>query len=355
MIGTTLKVGMDTSRVTRGLSKISRGFGAFSKQVGIGATRRVGEKMTDLAGRLAMAIPGTIRDTAEYISNLDSLRMKTGMSAQELILLEEKMRLAGVETSDTSDAISNLAEKLYEARTEGGSAKEALNDLRFAATEFEDLSLDEAFDKIGKRVAKMGKHEIPKMTWALAQIFGGDVGMELVKAFRNYEEVTNDAITNTVAMRELVGREGLVGDIDKFNDSMGRFRMLKMQMGIGIIDALTAGTGKQFLDDMFNVLQNDVLPVIMEITKKFGDFIGKIRESGDPLGAIAESLKGISKSIGKSIADGFRESLGEMISPGAMIKGLFKGKTAMGTLDSREAIQLLAKIERKLPVEATFS
>lgn len=346
---------MDTSKVTRGLSKISRGFGAFSKQVGIGATRRVGEKMTDLAGRLAMAIPGTIRDTAEFVSNLDNLERKTGMSAQQLVILGEKMRLAGVETSDVSDSISNLAEKLYEAQTEGGTVKKALNDLGFSAYDFKNKRLDESFEMIGKSVATLSDDQLPKMTWALAQIFGGDVGMEMVKLFRNYDEATRKATLNTMGLNQQLGEDGIIGRVDEMADAMGRFQMFRMRVGLGLISTMEKVFGRGYMDKFFDFLNNDVVPVVLFIAKKFGDFIQSIRESGDPLKAISDSLGNIAKSIGKSIGDGFRESLGEIANPKNILKGFLGGKTASRQESLAETNRLLASILEKTPGEAVFS
>ena len=356
MIGTTLKVGMDTSRVTRGLSKISRGFGAFSKQVGIGAARRVGERMTDLAGRLVMAVPGAIRDTANYVSELSDLSVKTDMSVQSLVELQEMFRVSGVQASDTTRVISQMADRLYEARTAGGMAKEALNELGFSAQDFKDKKLDESFFMIGKRIAEIAKHgDMQKATGLAAEIFGMKGGAELLKFFGDMDANIIKAQQNVKGLVFDLGEEGLVGSIDAFADAMGRFEMFRMRLGIGLINTLEKTFGAGYLDKFYDFLNNDVVPVVLQIAKTFGDFMQSIRESGDPLKAISDSLGNISKSIGKSIADGFRESLGEMISPRAMLKGIFGGKTASRQESLAETNRLLASILDKTPGEAVFS
>ena len=50
-INTTVKVGFDGTAVKSGLKNIGGMFGKFSKEVGIGATRKVGELGTDLLGK----------------------------------------------------------------------------------------------------------------------------------------------------------------------------------------------------------------------------------------------------------------------------------------------------------------
>lgn len=346
---------MDTSAVTRGLSKISRGFGAFSKQAAIGATRRVGEKLTDLAGRLVMAVPGAIKDTANFVSNLSDLERKTGMSAQQLVVLGEKMRLAGVETTDVSDSISNLAEKLYEAQTEGGTVKKALNDLGFSAQEFKNKNLDESFEMIGRKVETLSDDQLPKMTWALAQIFGGDVGMEMVKMFRNYDEFVSEATHNTKGLNEQLGKEGVVGRVDDMSKAMGRFQNFRMRLGLGLIDTMEKIFDVGFMDKFFDFLNNDVVPVVLNIAETFGNFVKEMRESGDPLKVIAESLKNLGTMIGEAIANGFKASMGDMFKLPELPK-LFGGggRTAMGGGDS-EVIKYLASIDRKTPVEPTFA
>ena len=356
MIGTTLKVGMDTSRVTRGLSKISRGFGAFSKQVGIGAARRVGERMTDLAGRLAMAVPGAIRDTSDYVSTLSDLSVKTGMSVKSLVELQEMFRVSGVQASDTTKVISQMADRLYEARTVGGMAKEALNELGFSAQDFKDKKLDESFFMIGKRVAEIAKSgDMQKATGLAAEIFGMKGGAELLKFFGDMDANIAKAQNNVKGLNLDLGEDGLVGSIDAFADAMGRFEAFRMRLGIGLITTMQKVFGEGYLDKLYDFMNNDVVPVVLHIAKTFGDFIQKIRESGDPLKAISDSLGNIAKSIGKAIGDGFRESLGEIASPRNLIKGLFGGPTAGRQESLGETNRLLARILEKTPGEAVFS
>ena len=356
MIGTTLKVGMDTSRVTRGLSKISRGFGAFSKQVGIGAARRVGERMTDLAGRLVMAVPGAIRDTADYVSELSDLSVKTDMSVKSLVELQEMFRVSGVQASDTTRVISQMADRLYEARTVGGMAKEALNELGFSAQEFKDKKLDESFFMIGKRIAEIAKNgDMQKATGLAAEIFGMKGGAELLKFFGDMDANIIKAQQNVKGLVFDLGEKGLVGSIDAFADAMGRFEMFRMRLGIGLISTLEKTFGAGYLDKFYDFLNNDVVPVVLQIAKTFGDFIQSIRESGDPLRAISDSLGNISKSIGKAIGDGFRESLGEIANPKNILKGFLGGKTASRQESLAETNRLLASILEKTPGEAVFS
>lgn len=353
MIGTTLRVGMDTSRVTRGLSKISRGFGAFSKQVGIGAARRVGERMTDLAGRLVMAVPGAIRDTADYVSTLSDLSVKTGMSVKSLVELQEMFRVSGVQASDTTRVISQMADRLYEARTVGGMAKEALNELGFSAQDFKDKKLDEAFFMIGKRISELP--DMQKATGLAAEIFGMKGGAELLKFFKDMEPNIEKAKKNIAGLNFDLGEEGLVGRLDSFADAMGRFEAFRMRLGIGLISTVQKVMGDNFLDQFYDFLNNDVVPVVLHIAKTFGNFIKDIRESGDPLKAISDSLGNIAKSIGKAIGDGFRESLGEIVSPKNILKGLIGGPTAGRQESLAETNRLLARILEKQPGEAVFS
>lgn len=353
MIGTTLRVGMDTSRVTRGLSRISRGFGAFSKQVGIGAARRVGERMTDLAGRLAMAVPGAIRDTADYVSTLSDLSVKTGMSVKSLVELQEMFRVSGVQASDTTRVISQMADRLYEARTVGGMAKEALNELGFSAQDFKDKDLDEAFFMIGKRISELP--DMQKATGLAAEIFGMKGGAELLKFFKDMEPNIEKAQKNIAGLNLDLGQDGLVGRLDSFADAMGRFEAFRMRLGIGLITTMQKVFGENFLDKLYDFLNRDVVPVVLHIAKTFGDFIQKIRESEDPLKAISDSLGNIAKSIGKAIGDGFRESLGEIVSPKNLLKGLIGGPTAGRQESLAETNRLLARILEKQPGEAVFS
>lgn len=355
MIGTTLKVGMDTTAVSRGLSRISSGFGRFARTIGRGAAERVGHRMTDLAGRVALAIPGTIKDTADYVSTLSDLATKTGMSVKSLVELQEMMRVAGVQTSDTTKAIGQMADRLYEARTIGGEAKRALNDMGFSAQEFKNKKLDESFYMIGKRIAEIAGNDQQRAFGLMGDMFGIRQGGELLKLFNDFETAQAQMLNNTKTLTGQLGDAYVVDQLDKLADAMGRFETLRMSMGIAMIESLEKSFGPRWMDNLFDFLQNKVLPVVIKIIEYVGNFIERIRKG--ELG-IGNMFAGIAESIGKGIAKGFQDAMSELnpikkLDPRSWFGG---GTTAMSSQESLKTTNhLLKRILDKTPSTPAFS
>jgi hypothetical protein len=106
-IGTTLKVGFDAAAVRKGFSGLGGMFsGAMRgfRQIGIGAARDVGARMTDLLGRVLMAVPQGIKETLDWAGNLTDTRLSTAIQTSiNNAIRQQEYAERGIDTDAVRD------------------------------------------------------------------------------------------------------------------------------------------------------------------------------------------------------------------------------------------------------------
>lgn len=346
MIGTTLKLGFDGTSVARGLGNISGLVGRFGKQIAIGATRRIGEGMTDMLGKIVTALPDAIKETADWAGNLTDMATQTGVSVEKLVLLEEALRLSGGQAADTSRMISVLADNLSTAATAGGPAADALKALGFEADELSRMGVDEAFYKIGKRVAELNKLTRTPITFidpdtgeqitkivettekmkgletVMSDLFGAKMGYKLLRFFKDFDGSMGQATNNVGKLGHAIN-DGLAVDMDNFSDSLGRFETLKRSLSSIVLSEIFRSTGgSNGVNRLFDFLDPEKIRPQIE---SFVSMIGRNLEvllSQD----LTTSLGDLMRNLGKSFGEGIRDSL--KISVKDFLPGFGGGKTA---------------------------
>lgn len=320
MIGTTFKLGFDGSSVSRGLGNLSRGIGKGLGRIGIGALERVGHKMTDLMGRVVMAIPDAIKETADWAGSLTDMSTATGVSISDLVVLEEKFRLAGVSAAETGIVVSKFAKNLKDAATEGGPAVEALRALGFDGQFGVGKTLMESFDQVMGAISRLDP-AASNLEGIMSDLFGAKLGYQMLKLFRDSEAVTKQAENNVKGLKKAMGDDGGAARLDQWGDALGRLENFKRSLvSIGMEEFFNFGGGPGGPDAFFDKFDPEKLrPKIQEISRLIRNTFTYFRE-GDGLGGI---ISDIGKQLGKSIADGLKESF----SGGLGLKDLlFPGK-----------------------------
>lgn len=340
MIGTTLKVGFDSSQVDRGLGGITGKLGRVGRQIGIGMARQVGSRMTDMLGRIVMAVPETLKETADWAGGLTDMATQTKLTVSELILLEEKLRLSGASARDTSKVISTMTDALYEAKIEAGPAREAINALGFLASDFDGKSPADAFDMIGKRVAELGP-QFEGLETAMGDLFGARIGYGLLRFFNDIEANTAQAENNVRGIADAFSGDAAY-DLDRFSDSLGRFETFKRSLSSIALDEIFKRVGGK---DAGNTLFDSIDPEKFRPTiEKIGDMLErniKMVMSGD------FSVGDFFKNIGNHIGEGIKESFD--FSPSGILKGLvgMGGSSSAPTTDP-ELVKQTELLERML-------
>jgi len=330
MIGTTFKLGFDGTSVSRGLGNLTRGLGRGFGKIATGAMERVGHRMTDLMGRIVMAVPEAIKDTADWAGSLTDMSTATGMSIEELVLLEEKFRLAGVSAKESGAVVSRFAMNLKEAATEGGPAAEALRTLGFDGQFIKGKNLGEAFEIIAKRIAAVGG-SLGNLEGIMADLFGAKLGYQQLKLFNDFAAVTKQAENNVGSLAKAMGK-GAAADLDRWGDALGRFENFKRSItSIGIEEFMRFTGGPGGPDRMFNLLDPEkVRPKIQEIFNTLGRNL-EVFMSQD----FGKSFGDIFRNIGKELGEGIKESFKGTISGKGLLKGLFSFNTpTVGTQEN---------------------
>jgi len=317
-IGTTVKVGWDASAVKSGMGALRGAFGGVFRgfrQVGIGAARQVGAGMTDMLGRVVMAIPEGIKETMDWAGNLNDMSAQTGVAVSKLVLMEEALRLSGASARDTSMMVSRLAENLNEARDATGPARDALNKLGFLAEDFANVPIDKAFEMIGKKAASLPK-DFRGLEGIMADLFGARMGFKLIRFFRDFDGGMKAAENNVGAFANRL--DTTAGGYDQMSDALGRFQMRWRETMAIVIDQASGVFGTDWVDGMFDSLSPEKVRQSLVFLRE--EIAGIF--SGD-------GLSGIFKGIGNQIGDGIKESL-QSINPlgtmGNFIRSLGGGK-----------------------------
>lgn len=314
-IGTTVKVGFDATAVRAGFGALQGMFsGAMRgiRQVGIGAARQVGARATDLLGRILMAVPEGIRDALEYGDELNDLSANTGVAVGKLIELQEALRLGGAEFRDTNKVLAKFKQNLDEAKEGAGPAREALHKLGLRMTDIKELSLEQAFEKIGRQIGSLPA-DMVGLEDAMSELFGFAAGAKLRGFFRNYDENIERARKNTASFAESMGNSA--GSYGKMNDAIGRFQMRWIQtMGI-VIDEARALFGDDWIDELFDFMDPAKVRAFLSqikagATEMFDYFAGG-------------GFKSMFRDFGKMIGEGIMESL-KQFNPFGTGGGLFK-------------------------------
>jgi hypothetical protein len=310
MLGTTLKVGFDASKVDSGLGGLRGKFGRTFRQIGIGAARQVGAQATDLLGRLLMAAPKALMETADWAGNLTDMSVQTKLTREELVLLEEKLRLAGASAADTSMIISRMSKSIYEARTENGAAAESIRKLGFTVDEFNGMDPDQVFYTIGQRVSDLG-NDFEGLEGIMSDIFGARMGYKLIRFFKDYQKNSALAEKNIGGLGKNLDKSA--DDIDDFSDAISRFDIIKKQAGLIGLESLiklTGGSGglNKLLDD--TNIDNWLRPPIEDLTALLGTIFDDIKEKG-----VVDTVRDLAVDLGRALGQGIKESMGDMFSP----------------------------------------
>lgn len=340
-IGTTLTVGFDANAVRKGFAGLGGMFsGAMRgfRQIGIGAARDVGARMTDMLGRVLMAVPQGIKDTLDFAGDLDDMSQQTGMSVEKLVLLGEALRLSGAEARDTSMMISRFADNLGTAMRELGPAQDAIHKLGFKVSEFRGMALDEAFEKIGIRAGEMswGMGELES---TMADLFGAKMGYKLIRFFKNFDSQSKQAEKNVGALSKRMGQNA--ASYAETGDKLDRFANRWRELMTLIIDA-GADTGIGWADDFFESMSPEKIRTTFTFLRE--EIAGLFKGDG---------ISGMLEGIGKQIGDGIKSSLGDTFSLKGMMPSWMGGRDTASSTGNND--KTIARMDRQIQLLQTIA
>lgn len=294
-IGTKVNVGMNATPVQRGLAKIQRGFQHMSgrvKAAGRAMAAPFIKLMAVLAPLLTVgAFTRGIKGIVDYGGAISDLAARAGLTAQEIVVLEEVFRRTGLEGKDVATTLQRLGKNLkYGLELPTSEAGRAMAILGVEARNLEGLSLAEQFEMIGKKIGSMRDSGLQAR--AAMALFGRE-GALLVNTFK-----TSGAFD---VARKSVGKLGanldeMAGSFDHISDALGsiglKFRQFFAGAAAEMLPTLTA------MADRLNQLD------LSDIGAGFGKFFNTIRgafQEGNFGGLVAESLIYAVKMMGQEL------------------------------------------------------
>lgn len=349
MISTTLRIGFDSSPVTRGLNSLRGKMGKVMGSIGRGAAERVGHGMTDLMGRVVMAVPQAISDTMEWAGSMNDMATATGMSVEKMIQLEEMFRLAGVSAKESGAVVFRMMDNIKSGAKDGGDAVEALRAMGMNIQEIKDMRPDMMFEKIATRLGEMAENG-ESIDGIATALFGTKLGYQQLKLFKDYAAVANQAKNNVNGLVTVLGKDG-AQRIDAFGDSLQRIETLKRALSVIGLEEFFKIFGSNAGNDFFDNID------IPKIQRTVADVVGQIKMAVDTINkiGISETFKLGIKEMGKLIGDGIKESIfsGDKSSPLDKAKSLFGLMSATGSKaetpqELKRGVSLLEDIKQRV-------
>jgi hypothetical protein len=171
-----------------------------------------------------MAVPDMMKETADWMGNLNDMSNQTGVAVSKLVEMEEALRMSGASVADTSRMISLLADNLNSAATEGGPAVEALQKLGLSWGDWANLPVDRQFENIMRRVGEL-EPGFKGLETIMADLFGARMGYKLIRFARQFDGNMSDAKRNVGSLGDSMGK--VVGEVDNYMDAWGRWNNMK--------------------------------------------------------------------------------------------------------------------------------
>jgi hypothetical protein len=346
MIGSTVRLGFDATAVQKGLGGLGGLFGRIGRQIGVGGLQRVGHQITDLMGRMIVALPAAGKEMLDWAGNMTDMSAQTGVSIQSLLVMEEALRMTGASAADTSRIMSVFKDNLYEASQGAEAQKNALNRLGFGASDLKHMNVDEAFYAIGKRVSELGP-EFEGLEGIMADLFGARMGYKMIRFFRDFDGSMDTAKKNVKSFGDV--SDDTFTNFDNISDIMGRWAMTRRSLLAGFFEGLVGAGGIEnaaaSLDGMFDRL-NGMSDKMREMGKIIRNSFQYVQQEG--MGSV---MSDVFKSIGKSIGEGIVESLKESMPRASkmdMMKSFFASNNSSDPLlkENQKQTGYLAKIQR---------
>jgi len=330
MIGEKIKIGFDGSEVKRGLggimggfSKLKRGIGRATRQVGVGAARRMGSDLFGFVINGLQAIPNELGNLSMLNKELDVMAQSTGVAKDEYLAMRQAMSKAtGKDLGDAADDMRDISERIGEALIDAESSPgKTMRNMGIFYDDIADKNIVDQIELISKKFADL-KNEVgpAKAMSFINELLGEQAGKKLIPFFLNYEQGMKDA-------REVT--KGFAGQIDRLGPDLEAIFDIKQSIGrkfselaAGVLEAFkAAGLEAKSIADLINSI--DVAGIAKDIANFIAEGVNAIKEDG-----LWEWIKSKMSELGdwlsQVIGDGISKAIGN-IMPDFMPKWLGGG------------------------------
>jgi hypothetical protein len=250
-INTTVKVGFDGTAVKTGLKNIGGMFGKFSKEVGIGAARKVGEFGTDWVGKSIQFLVEGATAIFDFAGELKDLSALTGESAQELMILNEQLKLAGADSGESGKQLLTFSKAIYESveAAKKGEKDDVWNIFSDLGLTLADLMRMKPAAQIEAIFSAMSANNVPKdkANAYIEKLFGGTKGLlKYGKVFADgMAESRQTAINNLGPLLKMTDK--YIAGLEAAGDEAERFKLAQLQLSSAFAKGLTGGNTGQIV------------------------------------------------------------------------------------------------------------
>ena len=330
MIGEKIKIGFDGSEVKRGLGsimggfgKLKRGIGRATRQVGVGAARRMGSDLFGFVINGLQAIPNELGNLSMLNKELDVMAQSTGVAKDEYLAMRQAMSKAtGKDLGDAAEDMKDISERIGEALADPESTPgKSMRNMGIFYDDIAGKNIVDQIDLISKKFSELKEELGPnEAMFQIVELLGDQAGKNLIPFFLNYEKGMKDA-------RELT--KGFAGQIDRLGPDLEAIFDIKQSIGrkfselaAGVLEAFkAAGLEAKSISDLINSI--DVAGIAKDIANFIAEGVNAIKEDG-----LWEWIKSKMSELGdwlsQVIGDGISKAIGN-IMPDFMPKWLGGG------------------------------
>jgi len=312
MIGEKIKIGFDGSEVKRGLGsimggfgKLKRGIGRATRQVGVGAARRMGSDLFGFVINGLQAIPNELGNLSMLNKELDVMAQSTGVAKDEYLAMRQAMSKAtGKDLGDAADDMRDISERVGEALADPESTPgRSMRNMGIFYDDIAGKNIVDQIDLISKKFSELKEERGPgEAMFQIVELLGDQAGKNLIPFFLNYEKGMKDA-------REVT--KGFAGQIDELGPDLEAIFDIKQsvarkfsQLAMGVLGAFkAAGLEAKSISDLINSI--DVAGISKDIANFIAEGVNAIKEGG-----LWEWIKSKMSELG----DWFSQVIGDGIS-----------------------------------------
>jgi len=321
MIGEKIKIGFDGSEVKRGLGsimggfgKLKRGIGRATRQVGVGAARRMGSDLFGFFINGLKTIPNELGNLSMLNKELDVMAQSTGVAKDEYLAMRQAMSKAtGKDLGDAADDMRDISERIGEALADPESTPgKSMRDMGIFYDDIAGKNIVDQIELISKKFSELKKERGPAdAMFQINELLGEQAGKKLIPFFLNYEQGMKDA-------REVT--KGFAGQISRLSPDLESIFDIKQSIGrkfselaLGVLEAFkAAGLEAESISDLIDSI--DVAGIAKDIANFIAEGVNAIKEDGlwewikSKMAELGDWLSqvigdGISKAIGNIMPD----------------------------------------------------
>jgi len=254
------------------------GFGKMAIGAGIaGAAVKAGMMAVELAVQAAMKVVGSFGDAIDLGGELTDLKNRTGIAADQLMILGKAFDNAGVGAGELGPLINKMQKNIVDATDGTSKAAEAFVSLGIPLSKLQSMSPEEQFKALGKAIA--GVQDPAQQTAISMEVFGKSGGA-LKQLFANLDDEIGTASEQLGMLPAIMAK--LSGNFDNVGDNIAEIKNKFVEFAAGLLSNFMPAL--ESITDMLSKI--DAAKIGADLSQAF---IG----AGEAMGGFSTAIKGL--------------------------------------------------------------